>query len=310
MIFNLIIMQLLTTIRRITKTALISLWRNRWLSLAATLVMVLTLFTVSFFVCLLIMVNSTTSVLRSKVDISVYFNESVSNDQIFSIENTLLARSDVKSVDYISKEKALEVWRSQNTDNTQLRDIINDSYNPLPRSLEIKTEQPEDLDAVNTFLSSADYKPLIKEISYRKNKDLVDRLIKITTFIKYLGWILSALFIVISVLIIYNTIRLTIYARSEEIDIMKLVGASDWYVQGPFILEGVVYGILAAVMSSFVLYLAARLFLPAAGNYLGVANVSTLISGISFTVIILIQILAGVVLGTLCSVFAVKKHLR
>lgn len=303
-------MQLLTTIQRITKTALISLWRNRWLSLAATLVMILTLFTVSFFTCLLLMVNSTTTMLRSKVDISVYFNDSVSNDQIFSIENTLLTRSDIKSVDYVSKEKALEIWRSQNTDNTQLRDIINDAYNPLPRSLEIKTDQPEDLEGVNTFLSSVDYKPLIKEISYRKNKDLVDRLIKITTFIKYVGWILSGLFVIISVLIIYNTIRLTIYARSEEIEIMKLVGASDWYVQGPFILEGVVYGILAAIISSLILYLAAQLFLPAAGNYLGVTNVSTLISNISFFAIIVIQLLVGIFLGTLCSVFAVKKHLK
>lgn len=303
-------MHLMTTLTRITKTALISLWRNRWLSLAATLIMVLTLFTVSFFACLLLMVNSTTALLRSKVDISVYFNDAVSNDQVFAIENTLLARSDVKSVDYVSKEKALEIWRSQNTDNIQLRDIINDQYNPLPRSLEIKTDQPEDLEGVNSFLSSTDYKSLIKEISYRKNKDLVDRLIRITTFIKYVGWTLSGLFVIISILIIYNTIRLTIYARSEEIEIMKLVGASDWYVQGPFILEGVVYGILAAVISSLILYLSARLFLPAAGNYLGVANVSTLISGISFYAIILIQLLVGVFLGTICSVFAVKKHLK
>ncbi|PIS07661.1 hypothetical protein COT78_02355 [Candidatus Berkelbacteria bacterium CG10_big_fil_rev_8_21_14_0_10_43_13] len=303
-------MQLVTTLRRITKTALVSLWRNRWLSLAATLVMVLTLFTVSFFVCLMIMVNSTTSMLRSKVDISVYFNDSVSNDQIFKIENTLLARSDVKSVTYVSKEKALEIWKSQNSDNTQLRDIISTDYNPLPRSLEIKTEQTEDLDAVNTFLSSKDYKPLIKEISYRKNKDLVDRLIKITNFIKYVGWTLSILFVVISVLIIYNTIRLTIYARCEEIDIMKLVGAGDWYVQGPFILEGVAYGVAAAIFSSLILYLTAHYSLPAAGNYLGIVNIDAIVAGISFWTIILSQLIVGVVLGTVCSVWAVKKHLK
>jgi len=303
-------MQLLTTIKRITKTAFVSLWRNNWLSLAATLVMVLTLFTVSFFVCLMIMVNSTTSMLRSKVDISVYFSDSVSNDQIFKIENTLLARSDVKSVTYVSKEKALEIWKSQNSDNTQLRDIISSDYNPLPRSLEIKTEQTEDLDAVNSFLSSKDYKPLIKEISYRKNKDLVDRLIKITNFIKYVGWTLSILFVVISVLIIYNTIRLTIYARCEEIDIMKLVGAGDWYVQGPFILEGVAYGVVAAIFSSLILYLAAHFSLPAAGNYLGIANIDAIVAGISFWAIILSQLIVGVFLGTVCSVWAVKKHLK
>lgn len=303
-------MQIVTTLKRITKTAMISLWRNRWLSLAATLVMVMTLFTVSFFTSLLLMVNSTTTLLRSKVDISVYFQDSVSNDQIFAIENTLLARSDVKSIDYISKEKALEVWRSQNTEDTQLRDIINDQYNPLPRSLEIKTERPESLDAVNTFLSTEDYKPLIKEISYRKNKDLVDRLIKITTFIKTVGWVLSLLFVTISVLIIYNTIRLTIYARSEEIDIMKLVGASDWYVQGPFIIEGVAYGIIAASISSVIMYIAAQVFLPAAGNYLGAGNVGAAIGGISYVMIVLIQLVVGVFLGTFCSIWAVRKHLR
>lgn len=302
--------QFLTTIQRISKTAMISLWRNRWLSLAATLVMILTLFTVSFFVCLLVMVNSTSNMLREKVDISVYFNDSATNDQVFSLQNTLMGRSDVKSVDYISKDKALEIWRSQNTDNTQLRDIISSDYNPLPRSLDIKTDQPEDLDAVNSFVSSDEYKSLIKEISYRKNKDLIDRLIKITTFIKYVGWILSTLFVVISVLIIYNTIRLTIYARSEEIDIMRLVGASDWHVQGPFIFEGVAYGIVAALISSLVLGITAKLFLPAAGNYLGVSNVSTLIAHISFVVVMLSQLVAGVVLGTFCSVFAVKKHLN
>jgi len=302
--------QFFTTIKRITKTASISLWRNRWLSLAATLIMVLTLFTVSFFVCLLIMVNSTTTMLRSKVDISVYFNDSVSNDQIFKIENTLLARSDVKSVDYISKEKALEVWKKQNSDNTQLRDIISSDYNPLPRSLDIKTEQPEDLDAVNDFLSDKDYKPLIKEISYRKNKDLVDRLIKITNFIKYVGWTLSILFVAISVLIIYNTIRLTIYARSDEIDIMKLVGAGDWYVQGPFIVEGIGYGVVAAIISSLILYLTAKFSLPAAGNYLGVANVSAVVANISYWAIILSQLVVGIALGTGCSVWAVRKHLK
>lgn len=303
-------MQYFTTILRVAKTSLVSLWRNRWLSLAATLIMVLTLFTISFFVSLIVLTNSTTNLLKSKVDISVYFNETASKDQIFAIENTLLARSDIKSVDYVSKAQALQRWRDQNRDNTKLRDIISDSYNPLPSSLEIKTENTEDLEKINDFLGSADFEPLIKEISYQKNKDLIDRLVKVASFIKYFGWLLSTVFVLISVLIIYNTIRLTIFARSTEIEIMKLVGSSDWYVQGPFVIEGVAYGLVGAIISSLVLYLAFRLSLPAAASFLGLSNITQIYSGLSFSLIILAQLLIGVFLGVGCSVFAVKKHLN
>lgn len=288
----------------------VSFWRNRWLSLAATLIMILTLFTVSFFSCLLVMVNSTTNLLKNKADISVYFNESASNEQIYSIENALLARTDIKNVDYVSKEKALQIWQQRNSENIILRDSISSTDNPLPRSLEIKTVRLEDLDAVNSFLSSNDYRPLVKEISYRKNKDLVDRMIRFTTFVKYFGWILSITFVVISILIIFNTIRLTIFARSGEIEIMKLVGASDLYVQGPFVMEGILYGIIAAIFSSAILYLAFKLSLPAAARYLEVENVKSLVSNISFISIIFTQLVVGAALGTFCSVLAVKKHLN
>lgn len=298
------------TLYRIFKTSIISLWRNRWLSLAAILIMVMTLFTISFFTSLLFVTDRTSTELKGKVDISVYFNETTSKDQIFSIQNSLLQRSDIKSVEYISKEKALERWRAISKGDDKLEDAVSDTFNPLPRSLEIKTDRPEDLEEVNQFLSSIDYKPLIRDISYRKNKDLVDRLVKITTFIKYVGWGLSGIFVLIAVLMIYNTIRLTIFARSDEIEIMKLVGASDWYVQGPFLLEGLSYGLVASIISSVILFVAFRLSLPAVQNYLGIGGADIIFSGLDFPVIIGVQLAVGLVLGTGCSVFAVKRHLK
>jgi cell division transport system permease protein len=299
-----------TTLYRILKTSVFSLWRNRWLSLAATLIMILTLFTISFFMSLVIVVNKTSADMRGKVDISVFFNETTSKDQIFSIQNSLLDRSDVKAVDYISKEKALERWRDISNGDDLLSETVNDEFNPLPRSLEIKTERPEDLDKVNSFLSAQDYKPLIRDISYRKNKDLVDRLVKITNFVELVGWVLSSVFVLIAVLIIYNTIRLTIFARSDEIEIMKLVGASDWYVQGPFICEGASYGILGAVFSSIILISALKFSLPFTEGYLGVSGAHTMYSGMNFGVIILIQLVLGLSLGVGCSLFAIRKHLK
>jgi len=298
------------TLYRIFKTSIISLWRNRWLSLAAILIMVMTLFTISFFTSLLFVTDRTSTELKGKVDISVYFNETTSKDQIFSIQNSLLQRSDIKSVEYISKEKALERWRAISKGDDKLQDAVSDTFNPLPRSLEVKTDRPEDLEEINQFLSSIDYKPLIRDISYRKNKDLVDRLVKITSFIKYVGWGLSGIFVLIAVLMIYNTIRLTIFARSDEIEIMKLVGASDWYVQGPFLLEGLSYGLIASIISSVILFVAFRLSFPAVQNYLGISGADLIFSGLDFPVIIGVQLAVGLVLGTSCSVFAVKRHLK
>lgn len=290
--------------------AVISLWRNRWLSLAAILVMVLTLFTISFFGSLLVVINQATDSLHDKVDIAVFFNDDASKDQIYAMQNQLAGRSDVKQVTYVSKDEALARWRSQNQNNDKVRDIINETYNPLPISLEIKGNRPEDLEPIYNFVNGDDYKPMIREISYVKNKIIIDRLIAITSLVKKIGWILSALFTLISILIIYNTIRLTIYARQDEIGIMRLVGASDWYVQGPFFIEGVAYGLIAAIGGSVLLYLAFRLTFPTVVNYLGVGGALSLFSGLKFWYLIFAQVIAGSILGTVCSLFAVKKYLR
>ncbi len=303
----------LISIFRILKTSVISLWRNRWLSLAATLIMVLTLFTISFFVSLLIVTNKTTETLKSKVDISVYFNDSTSKDQIYALENLLLSRSDIKNVNYISKEDALSLWRDRNKDNEKLRNAISESDNPLPRSLEIRTNQPEDLESVNTFLSSSDYKPLIREISYKKSKDIIGRMVKVTNLTKQVGYVVSALFILISILIIYNTIRLTIFVRSEEISIMKLVGASDFYIQGPFFMDGISYGLIGAIIGSIIFFTFISIAAPSVYNYLDVKDYSNYMRqyGLNnFGIIFLFQFLVGLLLGIFCSFFAIKKHLK
>lgn len=272
--------------------------------------MVLTLVTISFFTSLIFITNRTTETLRSKVDMSVYFNDSTSKDQIFALQNLLLSRSDIRSVDYISKEKALERWRLMHTDDEKVRDVVSETDNFLPRSLEVKTENPEDLEKINELLNSTDYKPLVKEISYKKNKGIIDRLVKITTFVKMSGWSLSSLFVLISILIIYNTIRLTIYARSEEVDIMKLVGASDWYVRGPFVIEGMAYGLLAAVISSVTFFAIFKFVVPDVENYLGSADLNSRYLGLNMMVIILTQFCVGLFLGMVCSVLAIRRHLK
>lgn len=300
---------LLTTLYRITKTSIVSFCRNWWLSLAATLIMILTLVTISFFVSLLVVTNKTTQSLREKADLTAYFHDTATTDQIFAIQDVLFARSDVKKVDYVSKEAALDRWRNRKG-NEEIRDVVSETDNPLPRSLEIKAQKPEDLEKINDYLSADEYKSIIKQISYQKNKDLIDRLVRITTFIKIVGYSLSALFVLISLLIIYNTVRLTIYARSEEIEIMKLVGGSDWHIRGPFVIEGVGYGFLGAIISSFVFYFFLKFSVPSAEKYLGIVNMNSSYLGLNLIVMTLLQFIVGMILGGFCSVLAIKKHLK
>lgn len=300
----------LTTLYRISKMSLISLWRNRWLSLAATFIMILTLITISVFASLLVVINKTTETLREKVDMTVYFNEETTNDQIFAIQNILVSRTDVKNADFISKDQARERWKERNKDNEKIRDIITETDNPLPRSLEVKTENPEDLAQIYSYLQGDDYKPLIRNISYQKNKNLIERLVRITTFVKIGGYALSLMFVLIAVLIIYNTIRLTIFARSDEIDIMRLVGASDWYVRGPFIIEGISYGLLGAIVSALLFSTAFHFIVPFAESYLGSSDLNSNYLGMNLILIIVMEFVAGLLLGTLCSLVAVKKHLN
>lgn len=299
----------LVTLYRITKTSLISFWRNRWLSLAATLVMILALLTISIFVSILLITNKTTQSLRDRVDLTAYFNESASDDQIFAIQKILINRSDIKIVDYTSKSDALKRWREINKDDPKVRDTISEDDNPLPRSLEVKTRIPEDLDKINTLLNSSDYKPIINKISYEKNKVIIDRLLRITHFVKIAGWSLSGLFVLIAILIIYNTVRLTIFARSDEIAIMKLVGGSDWYIKGPFILEGSIYGFLGALISSILFYFSFHFMIPVAEKYLGLMNLNSTYLGMNLVEMIVIQFAIGILLGTFCSILAIRKHL-
>lgn len=299
------------TFTRVFKLGLVNFWRNRWLSLAATLVMTLTLLIISTFVIMTVVINKTTDSIRSKMDISVYFQDSASVDQIIDIQRQLVARSDVKEVKYISKEDALVIFKEQQ-EGKKIAELIDPNENPLPRSLEIKAIQPENLDAIYQFVSQADYKPLIHNISYQDNKKVIDRLLSITAFVKRIGWVASAFFVLISILVILNTIRLTILTRKDEIDIMRLVGASDSFIRVPFIVEGFLYGVLATILATILIELGVVMLSPMTTQYLGM-DMSTRImrfySG-NFWLILGLELLIGIAIGVGCSLISIRKNLK
>ncbi|PIX30068.1 hypothetical protein COZ63_01675 [Candidatus Berkelbacteria bacterium CG_4_8_14_3_um_filter_42_13] len=295
---------------RIIKMATISFWRNRWLSLATTLIIVLTLLIISVFTFLALLVNKTTVSMREKVDLAVYLKDSDSEDQISALSDLISSRPEVKSISYISKEEALSRWRTRYATDQNLQDIINENDNPLPRSLEVKTKNPEEIGQVADFLQSEDYAPLITRLSYQQNKDMIDRLVKITSFVKKIGSGLSVLFLIISILVVYNAIKLTIIARSDELEIMRLVGATDAYVRMPFVLEGVMYGTAAAIISSVAIVISYSILTPVFVRYLDIGYDVEAFMRASLYQVVIIQFLIALLLGIFCSFWATRQHLK
>ncbi len=299
------------SLKRIVKLGLTNFWRNRWLSFAATLIMTLTLLIISTFVILTIVIDKTTTSIRERMDISVYFQDSASNEQIVGLQRQLAARNDVKEVQYISKDEALERFREQQQ-GKKVSEFINPEENPLPRSLEIKATAAENLEAINQFINQTQFKPIIHNISYQENKKIIDRLIAITSFLKEIGWLLSGVFVLISILVIMNTIRLTIFTRKDEIEIMRLVGANDSFVRVPFLIEGLLYGVLATALAMALVWVGIAIIAPRTEQYLGLAVSSQMVHFFvsHFWLMLFLELVVGMTIGIMCSLISIRKHLR
>jgi cell division transport system permease protein len=296
---------------RIIKMSVVSFWRNRWLSLATTLIIILTLIIISLFSFMALIVNKTATSLRERVDLVAYLKDSNSEEQIKALREIIESHPEVEGITYVSKKDALERWQSRYSSDENLKNAVTEDDNPLPRSLEIKTTEVEQISVVAEFLQNEDYSPLISQLSYEKNKTLIDRLVSITSFLKKVGSGLSLLFIIISIFVVYNAIKITIFARSQELEIMRLVGATDSYVRLPFVFEGVMYGLLAAVVSSLVLIIAYIFLNLPLSNYLNNIgyDVDAFVRTSVFQVVGL-QFLIALLLGIFCSFWATREHLN
>lgn len=300
------------SVRRIIRLGLTNFWRNRWLSFAATLIMTLTLLTISFFVISTLAISKATDLIRSKIDVSVYLDDTAQSNQIIDIQQALAARNDVSSVQFVSKDEALANCR-QDPQCRQISDkTLQPGDNPYPASLEVKVTQPENIQSIVDFLNSSREKSIIHDISYRNNKKVIDRLIAITDFMKEFGWIISGFFILISILVIVNTIRLTMFTRKDEIEIMRLVGANDNFIKIPFVIEAMVYGIFATILSIGFIWIGLAVIAPRMSFYLGVSASSQLVSFFTqnFWLMLGLEFAVAMFISISCSLISIRKNIK
>lgn len=305
----------LITTSRILKAGVINFIRNAWLAVAAIAVMVITLTIVLFSVIANATFANTVKQITDRIDISVYLKDDIPDQKRDELIGKIKNLSEVKSVDYISKDEALKRYRKQNENNLDLLLAISQTDNPLPASLQIKPVDPNNIEPIRKFLETDEIKALQSDqTSYSGDrKQAIDRITQATAFFRKAGVAGVVIFASISMLIIFNTIRMAIFNRREELNIMRLLGASTWYIRGPFVVETVLYGIIAAIVS---VVLCNALFAVSASAF-GASSLGLLDIGFAnnyfmthFWSILGIQLLIGVLIGGISSMIATRRYLK
>jgi cell division transport system permease protein len=305
---------MITSFKRIIRSGFVGFWRNAYVSLAAIFVMIITLTVVGGLMLTTQLLSVSLEQIREKVDINVYLVTTATEESIFALKNSLESLPDVAEVRYTSREEALETFRNRHqSDELTIQALDELGDNPLGASLSILAEETSQYESIAGFLEEQralenPEAPLIDRINFNQNKVAIDKLTAIINAIERSSFIAMIIFIASSVLIAFNTIRLAIYTTREEISIMRLVGASNMFIRGPFILQGIMYGLVAGVLALLILYPSTLYLGPVTESFFGLNIFHYYVA--NFPHFFLVLVGSGVVLGMVSSTLAIARYLR
>jgi len=296
--------------KRIFKSGWIGFFRNSGLSIATVFIMIMTISLISLLFLFQEISQFLISFLEEKVDISVYFRENTLEKDHLDIKKEVSKISGIKNIKYISREEALEKFIQKHKDNLVLMESLNElGRNPFLASLNIQTFEAAQYLTIMRVLETESFKNLIEKDDYYQKKPIIEKIFSFTSKFNLVGIILSLILAIVAVLVAFNTIRLTIYNLREEIKIQRLVGASNWFIRGPFLVQGAISGFFAFLISLFIFALICWIFSP---------KIETLVPGLNifnyfinnFFTLSLIQLVVGIGLGIFSSIIAIRKYLK
>lgn len=304
----------LLDLRRVVKSGFVNFKRSSFVSLSSVLVMTITLSVVTMLIFSQAILNFALSSLEDKVDVTVFFVRGAQESEILSLKESLEELPEVASVDYVSAEAALAAFRERHAnDYLTLQALEELDENPLGATLNVKAIETSQYESIAEFLEgdsalSSNQKVLIDKVNYSQNKLVIDRLISITEGAKKLGIALTIVLMAISLVITFNTIRLVIYIAREEISVMRLVGAENHYIRGPFLVEGMLYGIISSIITMILFY---PMTLWVGANMTGFLGINLHDYYIAnFFQLLVITAVFGMFLGVVSSYWAVRTYLK
>jgi len=294
---------------RVIKFGLQDIARNVWLSIITVIIITLALFSVNLLLAVKILSSATINAVKEKVDISLYLKFDSPENRILALKSQISNLDSVRQVDYISKQAAIESFREKHKNNPEvLQALLELGKNPLSPNLIIK---PKDVDNYNELIVDLNKidDDIIESRNFDDHKAMLAKINKIAEKANDAGWFISSLFVLITVLVVYNAVRVAIYTHRREIGIMKLVGASTWFIRAPYLISAMIYAFLGVVLVIITLYPFLNLIQPYLATFFSGLEVNLLAyyNG-KFMQIFGLEFLAAALINVLASLVAVGKY--
>ena len=304
----------ITNLKRIAKAGFINFTRGGLVSFAAVLVVTITLSVITFIILLQAVLYFSLNVIKDKVDVTIYFTVDAPETKITILKESLEKLPEVAGISYTSAEEALKIFRDRHkNDYSTIAALDEIGNNPLGAYLNVKAKEISQYESIANFMKSDNALVLgsvsiIDKVNYHQNKLVIDRLNTIISSARKFGFLITLLLIIVSMIVTFNTIRLTIFISKEEIGVMRLVGASKMRVRGPFMVEGVIYGIIATIITLVLFWPMTAWLGRNMTDFLGLNMYDYYIS--NFFQIFAIILLSGIILGVISSYIAVRRYLN
>lgn len=303
-----------TSLRRIVSAGSTTFSRSGLVSFATVLIMTATLIIIGTLIFLSAILSNTLAAIQDKVDINVYFTTDAAESDVLAVQSRLEALPEVARVTYTSRDEALVEFRARHADDQLTLQALDQlGENPLGASLAVKATDPTQYAKIVNYLSDDSNIPggssIIERVNYYQNKTVIDRLTQAIDATQKAGIALALLFSIASIIIAFATVRLAIYSARDEIAVMRLVGASNWFIRGPFIVAGIIGGIISAIITLVLFYPATWYAGGHLSQWLGGFNLLSYYLS-HFFIIFLILIGSGVFLGGIASFVAVRRYLN
>lgn len=307
-------MKLATTLKRITRSGISEFLRSGVVTASTVLVMTITLFTFGLLIFVHAAFVGTLGTIQEKVDVNVYFQVDATAEAMADFQKQVMALPEVDSVSFVSREAALAEFKDRHKDDQLILQAIDEiGGNPLGASISVRAKDTSQYETIVKFIESGSVlkegeKSIVERVNYSQNKSAIDRLTAIIRATERTGLLVALFLALASILIVFNTIRLGIYTAKDEIAVMRLVGASSFYARGPFIIEGMLYGLTAGCITLFLLLPLAWYLGPISESFFGTFNMYTYYTE-HFGRFVIGVVVAGFFLGAISSYLAVRRYL-
>ena len=305
------------TAKRIFRAGFLDFWRNGFVSFASVLMMVFTLFIIGLAIFTGVILSTTLQQFRDKADMNVYFTTDAQEVDILALQKSVDALPEVASTQYVSAADALANFRElHQNDQLTLQALDQLGTNPLGAVLNIKAKDISQYGVIASFLQQQsalqnNQPQIIDKINYfdQQHQDAINRLAAITDSAKWIGLVIILIFVGVTIAISFNTLRLAIYTAREEISVMRLVGAAQGYIRAPFLVEGIMYGLIAGLITLLLFYPLTWWLGRTTENFFGGINVFSYYLS-NFPLLFLIIVGSGVLIGAIASYLAVRRYLK